>query len=373
MRLAHVWSSHFGAALGLPLIRPFVERGWDVSVFCPDGDLVANITAAGIHHEPITVSRRFVDPVRDAFGVAKLGRRLRRGRYDLIHTHNIKVGWLARLVGRVGTRARIVHTVHGVAFADDASGLVRGIEARAERTAARFCDRVLVQSNDDAQSLLNAGVSPRKLVFIGNGVDLTRFDPAAVDPAAARASMAVDPAHVLFVSAGRLVREKGFLELATAGRLAREHNPNIRVAIAGPMDPRSRLALTSTELAQLETDALLLGQRADMPQVLAAADAVALVSRHEGLPRVLMEGAAMAKPLLATNARGCREVVNDPRGGALIPPGDTAALAHAMVDLANDPDRRANMGRHNRTMAEQRFNITTVFGRLDRVYAELIG
>jgi len=367
-----VWSSHFGATLGLPLMQPFADRGWQVTVLSPDGHRLDPVRAAGIDHVPISITRRTVAPGRDAIGIAQLARALRRGRFDIVHSHNIKVGWLARVVARLATRARIVHTVHGTAFADEASVLARGIEVGAERVAARFCDRVLVQSNDDADALLAAGISPRVLTYIGNGVDVQRFDPQAVDRAAARRQLGVDDAEVLFVSAGRLVRDKGFFDLARAAQRARAVQPRIRVAIAGPRDPDSRLGLTDTEIRELRTQVDVLGQRDDMPAVLAAADVVVLASRHEGMPRILMEGGAMAKPLLATDARGCREIVNDPRAGTLVPIGDTNALAAVMVTLANDAKQRADQGAFNRSMARDRFDIQAVLGRLDRVYGELL-
>lgn len=372
VRLAHVWSSHFGAALGLPLMQPFVDRGWQVTVCCPDGPLVEHVRAAGIDHVPISIARRALAPGRDLVGIAQLARALRSGQFDIVHSHNIKVGWLARAVARLSTRSKVVHTVHGVALSDDAPRLARAFESGAERLAARICDRVLVQSNDDADALIAAGVSPRRLTFIGNGVDLSRFDPNAVDRTNARRQLGVGPDEILFVSAGRLVREKGFVDLALATRRARKTQPRIRTAIAGPRDPNSRQALTPSELAELELDVDLLGQRDDMPAVYAAADVVVLASRHEGLPRVLMEGAAMARPLLATAARGCREVVNDPLVGTLVPIADPDALASAMVDLARDRRRRVDQGAHNRTMARKRFDIQAVLGRLDRVYGDLL-
>lgn len=367
-----MWSSHFGAALGLPLIRPYVDRGWKVTVFCPDGEFVPQVVAAGIEHVPISISRGFLAPGSDARGMSSLVAQLRRRRFDIVHTHNIKVGWLARIAARLGTGAGIVHTVHGKAFGDNASWAARAVEAAAERTAAAFCDRILVQSNDDADSLIDAGVPARKIVFIGNGVDLARFDPDRVDSASSRTALDISDEHVLFVSAGRLVRDKGFAELASAAARARKRAPNIRVAIAGPVDTLSRQALTDSELDDIGQHARLLGQRNDMPEVIAAADVVALVSHHEGLPRILIEGAAMAKPLVATDARGCREVLNDSRSGTLIPVGDVDALTNAMIDLASDPQRRRQCARFNREMAQSRFDIEAVRARLDRVYAEFV-
>lgn len=371
VRLAHIWSSHFGAGLGLPLMAPFAARGWNVTVLCPSGPGTRELAGAGIEHVPIAGSRRFLSPMADLRTTARIAAECQRRRFDIVHTHNVKTGWLARLAASLAGSAPIVHTVHGMAFGDDAPLLARLVQARAERIGSRFCSRVLVQSNDDAESLLHAGVPARKLVYVGNGVSLVRFSAARFRSAEVRRELGVTPDEVLFVSAGRLVRDKGFVELAEAAARARRANPRVRVAIAGPLDPRSRQALSAAELERIAQHVELLGDCEDMPALLAAADVVVLASHHEGLPRILMEGAAMGRPLIATDARGCREVVNDPRIGTLVPLGAPNALARAMIELAGAPDRREQMGTYNREMAIRRFDVTQVVRRLRRVYREV--
>jgi glycosyltransferase involved in cell wall biosynthesis len=117
---------------------------------------------------------------------------------------------------------------------------------------------------------------------------------------------------------------------------------------------------------------LLLGRRADMPRLYAASDVVVLASWREGLPRVLMEGAAMGKPLLASDVRGCREIVRPPENGLLAPVRDADALSRAMRQLAADPVQRAAWGAANAREARERYDIRAVVPRVFAVYQRLL-
>lgn len=375
VKLAHVWSSDMGIVLSLPQLRHFVARGWEVFAICPDGPRLDEVRRAGVTWLPIPLSRRLVDPAGDLRSAARIATYCRRHRFDLVHTHNVKTGFIGRLFARAGGAPRVLHTMHGMPFGAETPAMRRLGHAGLEWLACRFVDRVLVQSEEDlrtmqAHRLLPAG----RLTRIGNGVPLDRFDPARADGAAVRAELGIAPHELLVVSAGRLVRSKGFVELAEATRLARIEEPRLRVAIVGPRDLDKADALTDRELDAVRAAGVLLpGERADMPDVFAAADIVTLPSWHEGMPRVLIEGAALGKPLVATNVRGCREVVVDPDGGALTPVRDAHALAHALVALARDPARRKAAGAFNRARALAEYDVSAVIRRVETVYEELLG
>ena len=372
-RLAHVWSSDMGAAAGVPLMRPFVDAGWHVTLICPDGPRLDAVRRAGFAWLPLSLSRRLVDPRGDARAVAEIVGYCRRERFDLVHTHNIKAGLIGRVAASLGGTGRIVHTMHGMPFDRDTPLAKRLGHVALEWVACRFVDRVLVQSCADEATMRAAHVLPaRKLVRIGNGVPLDRFDPERVSGDGVRAALGLAPDDVLCVSAGRLVREKGFVELAEAAGAARARDPRLRVAIAGPIDEAKADCLSPAEMARARAAGVIfLGERADMPEVIAAADVAVLPSWREGLPRFLMEAAAMGKPLVASDVRGSREVVCAPRGGALVPVRSAAGWADALVALAADPAARARMGAHNRERARADYDIRAVVRRLEAVYREL--
>ena len=127
--------------------------------------------------------------------------------------------------------------------------------------------------------------------------------------------------------------------------------------IAGGADPDKPDALDPQLLARAEAEGVrFLGQRSDVDALYAAMDVFVLASHREGFPRAAMEAAATSRPVIATDVRGCRQVVDDGRNGLLVPVRDPAALREAIATLGADPDRRARMGAQSRTVARERFD-----------------
>ncbi|MCA9178675.1 MAG: glycosyltransferase, partial [Planctomycetales bacterium] len=208
-----------------------------------------------------------------------------------------------------------------------------------------------------------------------NGVDLRRFDPGRFSQeqrSQFRAALGVGAQDVLFFSAGRIVCEKGFAELFEAHERAVRQNPKIRLAIAGPEDIERGLGIDRqmTDRAR-DNGVLLLAERSDMPELFAASDVVVLPSWREGIARVLIEGAAMGKPLIASDARGCRNVVQ-PGWGLVAPLRDARAISAAMLELAGNERLRAEIGSHNAAAAREKFDLDRVLARVDAEYSRLL-
>ena len=377
IRLAHVWSHDVGIPASLPFVRPLVGRGWDISFICPPGEHGALATREGMRVQPLALRRDF-HPPSDVIGATQLVRYFRGDRPHIVHTHAFKTGHLARVLAYATRVPIVIHTVHGQPYSLETPALRRKLLAAIEWLVSVRVDAILVQGEEDGRTLIETGAVPaERVTWIGNGIDLRWFEPAS--PAAAqarrevRAELGVRDDDVLFLSAGRLVREKGFVELFAAAARARRDDRRVRLAVAGDIDIGKADALDPAVLDEARAaGVLLLGRRADMPRLYAASDVVVLASWREGLPRVLMEGAAMGKPLLASDVRGCREVVKPPRNGLLVPVGDAGALAQAMLALAADPEQRARWGADNAVEARARYDLDAVVPRVFAVYDRLL-
>lgn len=374
IRLAHVCSSDLAIPALMPYCKPLLARGWEITFITPDGPHVAPGRAAGLEWLPLALRRR-IHPASDVVGTLQLARYFLRNAYDIVHTHNIKAGHIGRVVAAATRVPIVMHTIHGMAYSMETPRLKRAAHAALERIASLGCDMVLTQSREDRDTCLETRViDPDRIVIIGNGIDLSRFDPErhAGTRTATRAGLGVSSDEVVFLSAGRLIIEKGFVELFEAAASARRRDPRIRLAIAGDLDERAD-TLGPEVLDRARRDGvLLLGRRTDMPELYAASDVVTLPSWHEGVPRVLMEGAAMGKPLLATDVRGCREVVAPPRNGLLVPVRNANALADAMVALAADDALRARLGRDNAIEAKEQYAIERSVAIVTEVYERLL-
>jgi len=279
----------------------------------------------------------------------------------VLHTHNPKPGLYGRVVGRLARVPVVVNTVHGLYAQPGDRWAKRAAVYSMERVAALCSHAELVQNPDDVETLARLGVPRRKLRLLGNGIDLTRFDRATVSAdraQEARAEMgAVGPDDVVVGLVGRLVREKGYLDVFAAARRLREHVPAVRIAVIGATEAEKGDALTATDRAAAEAAGVrFLGGRSDVVRLYAGMDVHVLASHREGFPRSPMEAAAMGVPVVATDIRGCRETVDDGVTGRLVPVRDPDALAAAISELAGSAELRTRYGNAARAKARREFD-----------------
>jgi glycosyltransferase involved in cell wall biosynthesis len=358
-------------------LRRFADEGFDVVGASAPGPDVAALEAVGIRHAPIPALTRSWTPATDVRALGQLARLFRRERPAIVHTHNPKSGVLGRVAARTARVPIVVNTVHGLYANPALPPARRWIVDRSERWAMRFSDHELFQSQEDLdRALAERMVRPTKASWLGNGVDLRRFDPAAVDPervTALRSSWRIGSDERVVGTVGRLVREKGYEDLVAAAEQMRVRGA--RFVAVGPSEPSKDDALSSGLLARAERAGVVFhgaGAPADMASIYAAFDLFVLASHREGVPRSAIEAQAMRRAVVATDIRGCREVVDDGVTGTLVPPRDPAALASAIRGMLEDPARAWAMGERGRERALDRFDEDAVVERTLQVYRRLM-
>ena len=244
-------------------------------------------------------------------------------------------------------------------------GLLQHIVTHLYRFGFRRAPIVFFQNAEDCQLFIDREiVKPEQArVLPGSGVDLERFRASALPHG---------PPVFLFI--GRLLRDKGVIEFVEAARHLRASHSKLRFQLLGPIDEENRTSIRKSELSQWEKEGIIeyLGASDDVRPFIAAASAVVLPSYREGLPRSLLEAAAMARPLIATDVPGCREVVDDGLNGYLCNVRDSHSLAAAMERLAALPrEQRLRMGEAARRKVHDRFSEEYVIRAYLDVLAEL--
>jgi glycosyltransferase involved in cell wall biosynthesis len=375
-RLVHVTTSDMSLALLLgPQLRSFVEAGMDVIGVSAPGPWVDDLTSWGVRHEPLVHATRSVALSQDARAVGELYRVFRRLRPDIVHTHNPKPGIYGRAAAGLARVPVVVNTVHGLFATSEDSLLKRAIVYGLERAVSSFSDSELVQNVEDIATLNRLRVPSRKLVLLGNGVDLARFIvPSREAKIGSRRALNISEGQVVVGFVGRLVWQKGLREIFDAAKILRSSRPDVVFAIVGPLDPAKTDGLTSLDVAAAEKlgNVIFMGERRDVEILYSTFDLFVLPSHREGFPRSAMEASASAVPVIATNIRGCRQVVDDGVTGTLVPLRDGVALARAIADLANDAERRAEMGRAARRRAVAEFDDRRVVSITLEVYRKLL-
>lgn len=368
MKIAHLTTVDMSLRyLLLPQLDEALAHGESIGISAP-GEHVEFLEARGIRHIPLTASTRGMSLLADLRAARQLWRVLRRERVDILHTHNPKPGVYGRIVGRLAGVPVVVNTVHGLYATSDSSLLKRVIVYTLEWIAARFSDMELVQNPEDVETLRRLRIVPeRRLRLLGNGVNLDRFGPDAAARVAARAEWGVDDDTVVVGMVGRLVAEKGVPELIEA---AERLGDGYAVVVVGPDDPEKADALPRETIVRGEAAGVrFLGMRDDVHELYGGFDVFVLPSHREGFPRAAMEAAASGLPVIATDIRGCRQVVEPGVNGLLFPVGDVEALVGAVRSL--DAPTREHMATASVERARIEFDEQRVVERVFDAYRDV--
>jgi glycosyltransferase involved in cell wall biosynthesis len=332
------------------LIRALRNAGYKPVVMAPE-DPAADERMRGLQVERIAVpiERSGLNPLADVALLARYRRLLKRMRPAAYLSYTIKPNIYGSLAAdSLGIPA--IPNVSGLGTAFIRGGLLQQIVTQLYRVGFKRAPVVFFQNEEDQRLFVDRRiVRPNQArILPGSGVDLEQFAPA---PAAE------GPPTFLLVA--RLLRDKGVVEFAEAARSLRSRLPGARFQLLGPIDEGNRTAISRSELDSWFAEGVVehLGTTNDVRPFLAAATAVVLPSYREGMPRSLLEAAAMARPLIAADVPGCRDVVEDGVNGYLCTVRDSASLASAMLRLAELPlvGRRA-MGEAARRKVQEQFN-----------------
>ena len=355
--------------------RRLLREGFEVSAISAPGPWVSDIEAEGVRFIPWRNATRSWDPAADARAFVELIRILRQERFDLVHTHNPKPGVMGRIAASRAGVPCVVNTVHGLYASPSDRALRKFPVLVLERIARRFSDAELYQSEEDFEWARRIGLADERAALLGNGTDIERFSPDAVEPArtaALRRELGIPEGAPVVGTVGRLVAEKGYRELFTAAALVRAEIPDAAFVVCGERDLEKSDAIRDDEIEAARQEIVFAGWREDVRDVLALMDLFVLPSWREGLPRAAIEAAAMGKALVLTDIRGCREVVRDGIEGVLVPAKDPERLASAISSLLRDGDRRARLGCNARARAEQRFDERRVTDSVVGCYERLL-
>ncbi|MFN2628006.1 MAG: glycosyltransferase [Gaiellaceae bacterium] len=343
-----------GQLVALQLARAALEAGHGTLLVSPtDGPLLERASAAGVATQVVGLGRSF--NVDDAWRYARV---LRREHASVLHTHTHLAGnVLGRLAGRAARVPVISHMHIENAFRSDAAGRV--LQIALDDVTARLCARILVVSQATQTTLERQGYPRRRMEVVYNGIDLERAHPVRL----------AEPPTIVHV--GRLAPVKGQRELI--GALAALDGVTI-VLVGRDLERGGAYERELREHArqlQVEDRVVFAGARDDVPGILAGCDVLALPSWIEGLPLVVLEAMAQARPVVATAVGGTSELVADGETGVLVPAGKPEALARALHELVRDPGRARRLGQAGRRRVEARFTVEVMTQRVLEVYADV--
>ena len=341
--------------------RGLVEAGHECTLLSGpsegrEGRLLARLKNPGfaVVESPLFV--REISPWKDLRAIDWLADFLKKEKFDVIHTHSSKAGIIGRIAGRIAKVPLVVHTIHGLAFGPYENFLKNQLYSRAERYAAKRCDRIYAVAQAMIDQCLAAGIGrPEQFKVVYSGMELDRFLNAQPSPEL-RTELGI-PARARIVGAvARLFPRKGYEDfLPVAARVARAC-PDTCFLILGDGPMRSEYEKMSEALGirdKVFFAGLVSPDR--IAEYIALTDVVAHFSLKEGLPRVAVQALAEAKPVVAYPLDGTPEVVLNGKSGYLTPPGDHAAAAEALIRLLKDEPERHAFGEYGRKLVRDQF------------------
>ena len=355
----------------LPLAVAAKAAGFDVWIATHVMRHADVIHDAGLTLIPITLERSSLNPFRELRSLTELVTHYRRVRPDLVHNVAVKpvvYGTLAARSARVGG---IVNALMGLGwvFSSDsakARALRPLVRAALRASLAGKNTRTIVQNADDAALLVDQRLTRQEHIRLirGSGVDPKKYSTAA------------PPAGVpLVVLPARLLVAKGVGEFMRAAAMLKAEGIAARFALVGKPDPDNVAAVAREEIERFVAtgDVEYWGWREDMPKVFSEASVVCLPTFYgEGRPKALLEAAASARAIVATDVPGCREIVRRGENGWLVPPRDVKALAGALREAIVRPDLCARYGATGRRIVEREFSLDAVIRDTLAVYEELV-
>jgi glycosyltransferase involved in cell wall biosynthesis len=381
LKVAHITTVDMSLRyLLLNQLRSLQECGYEVVAISSAGSNVATIEAAGIRHIAVPMTRT-MSPLADLQSLWRLSRVMRREQFTIVHTHTPKPGLLGQLAARLAGVPVVINTIHGFYVHAEMHPARQRFGIALETVAARCSDMILSQNREDMQFAIQQGICPAyKIAHLGNGIDLTRFDPARVGCAGRqriRDELGI-PLHAPVVGfVGRLAgRRKGFLDFLRASSTAVQQVPDTHMLIVGDADYGKPDAVLPEAAAAYGIAGVchFTGHRPneELPAFYQAMDVLVLPSLFEGIPRAVIEAAAMGVPAVVTDVKGNREVVEHHRNGVRVPYGDVPQLAAAIIMLLRNAMQRQAMGAEGRRMVQERFDERHVFERVQATYARIL-
>lgn len=341
-----------------PLLSDLVQHGFEVHVAAPGllerASVMEWLGSRGIIAHDIPLQRTGLNPVADIATLRGLWQLMRKIRPEFVLPYTIKpviYGLLAARLASVPHRFALI-TGLGYAFQDEGgSALVRSVAHGLYRAALLFAEKVFFQNHDDeelfrATAILSASVP--SCVVNGSGVDLEWFTcREQID----------QPLRFLLIA--RLLAGKGVREYVAAARQVRLRFPGAVFELIGPLDSNPD-SISMNELDGWIAEGVVEygGELADVRPAIERCNVYVLPSNYrEGTPRTVLEAMAMGRPIITTDAPGCRQTVVEGYNGFLVPKRSVDGLAHAMMKFLNEPGLMVAMGQNARTLAEERYEV----------------
>lgn len=343
----------------------------------PEGDLHDDARKGGVSLHILPRLVRPISPMNDLIALLQLYRFMKRGAFDVVHTHSSKAGILGRIVARLAGVETVIHTLHGLAFHPYQAAWRNALYIRLKRLAAPLSDVIIAVSQRTLDGALAAGIGkPEQYLKIFSGMDLDPFLGVSkqLTVAEARRRLSIPEDAPVVGKIARLFPLKGHSDFLEAAARIRAAEPECRFLLVGDGILRQQLEDQARRLSIADRTIFAgLVSPQEVASHMQAMDVVVHTSLREGIARVIPQAGAVGKPVVAYELDGAPEVVREGLSGFLVPAGDLDAVARRTLELLRDPSLRNDMGSRGRAFAAEHYPAARMVDAINAAYARARG
>jgi glycosyltransferase involved in cell wall biosynthesis len=378
IKICHVASADITVRfLLLSQLKFLKQQGYDVYAVCSEGKWTDFIRNEGIKLKTIELKRK-ISPFSDLLALFELFVYFKKEKFDIVHTHTPKPGLLGQMAASFAGVPVIINTVHGLYFGNKFSKAKKNFYIFTEKVSGKFSDLIFSQNKEDISTMTEKKIAkPEIIKYLGNGIDLQKFDRKRFSQDflnKKKNEVRIPDDYKVVGAVGRLVEEKGYLELFSAFKEVLKVFPKTILMIAGPEDLIKKDALDKNAVKNygIEKNTIFLGERGDIDELLPLMDIFVLASHREGFPRTIIEAMAERVPVISTNIRGCREAIDDKKTGILVPIDNPDEIAKQIIFLFNNPKTAQELAENAYVKTMENFNENSVFAKIKEEYQKLL-
>lgn len=349
------------------IAKEAVRQGWDVHVACNDTGRSVEIVSEGMQFIPFSFSPSGLNLLNEYVTLRRFRKLYKKVKPDVVHLITLKPVVYGSLAAKYLKINRVVCAVSGMGyvFINKKMGLVRGTILKLMKSGFNSSNvSVILQNNDDKEGLVNKNVIGDKAsvhLIKGSGVDLDMFSYSPLPKG--------DKIKILFSS--RMLWDKGVRELREASDILKEkYKNNIQFVLLGMADEGNKACVSESYMREWEDEdyVVWVGYHTNVQDYYRDSHIAVLPSYREGLPKALIEACATGRPIVTTDAVGCRDCVDEGINGLKVPVKDGLALANALERLVNDRSLMEKMGKAGRSKAEIEFDVKDVVKKHMEIY-----
>jgi len=364
----------------LSWMKALIKEGYEVYAISPKGKVFDKFYKYGIIPIEYKIYRGQLNPLNDCKTLLQLYRIFKRKKVNIIHTFALKPNIYGTLAGKLAGIPIIINHVTGLGYVYTDNSLktriLRAICSLLYRISFKIAKKVIFQNPDDANDLKNILDKNKSIVIEGTGVDVNLFSShntseAQIDKL--RKELAINSKTIVITLVARLLIHKGIKEFVKAANYLTHKYTNLLILIVGGVDKGNPSTIEESFIKESCKNSYIrfLGEREDIREILNITDIYTLPSYREGIPRTVLEAMAMSKPIVTTNAPGCRQTVEHGVNGFLVPTKNSYLLASALEKLILNKNLREKMGRASRQKVEREFSDEVVVKKVLSLYREI--